>query len=128
MTAVEHLSLEQVFTLASDALLAQGFSAAQAQAIASNVTAAERDGCKSHGLFRIPFYVKALKNPDCNPTAEPEVSTDSSAVVHVDAHSGFCPLALQLGLTPLASKARKHGIAALAIHRTYNIAALWPEV
>ncbi|MDA0698483.1 MAG: oxidoreductase, partial [Chloroflexi bacterium] len=46
------LSLAAAHELALQALLANGVSAAQAAAIADNVTAAERDGCVSHGLFR----------------------------------------------------------------------------
>ena len=128
MTSTRNLKLQQVQELAQSALLANGFSAAQAAAIADTVTAAERDECTSHGLFRIPFYVNALKNPATNAAAEPKLTVTESAVVHVDACQGFCPLALQVGLQPLIDKANKIGIAALAIHNTYNIAALWPEV
>ena len=122
------LSLEQLEALATRVLTSQGFSAAQAQAIAETVTLAERDGCLSHGLFRIPFYVNALKNPHADPVIEPTLRVSESSVVHVDAHGGFCPLALKLGEPALLEKTRRHGIAALAIHDTYNIAALWPEV
>jgi len=126
----EHLrlSLSEIERLAFDALLSAGFSAAQAGAIADNVTAAERDGCTSHGLYRIPFYLGALANQRCDPQAVPELIVNERAVVHVDAGSGFCPLALRTGLPALTETARRHGIAALAIRRTYNIAALWPEV
>ena len=123
-----HLSLDDVHALAAGALGAHGFSDHQAGAVARIVTAAERDGCTSHGLFRVPFYVAALNNPDTDARATPVVATDDSAVVHVDARCGFCPLALEVGLPPLADAARRHGIAALAIRRAYNIAALWPEV
>jgi len=123
------LTLEAVKSLAEHALTSRGFSDSQAQAIANTVTAAERDKCTSHGLFRIPFYVNALKNPDTNATAEPVVTRkENSSVVHIDAQNGFCPLALQTGLDPLADMAKSRGIAALAIHKVYNIAALWPEV
>jgi LDH2 family malate/lactate/ureidoglycolate dehydrogenase len=122
------LSLDDIYTLARDTLTARGFSLAQAEAIADTVTAAERDGCRSHGLFRIPFYVAALKNPSANPVAVPALRVSDSAVVHVDAHGGFCPLALNVGEPALQKKAHTHGIAALAVHDTYNIAALWPEV
>ena len=129
------ISLDAVHTLAFNALTANGFSTAQAHAIASNVTMAERDGCTSHGLFRIPFYIAALKNPLANAQAEPVLGVNDtspahseSSVVHVDACNGFCPLALQTGLGPLQEKTKRHGIAALAIHNTFNIAALWPEV
>jgi len=122
------LSLEAISDLANRALCSNGFSKEQAAAIARNITAAERDGCTSHGLFRIPFYVKALNNPVIDANAVPVVSTDHSAIVHVDAGGGFCPLALEMGLPALESKAKELGIAALAIHRACNIAALWPEV
>ena len=128
MTGQVHLTLDEVHALAVRALAASGFSAAQAGAIADTVTAAERDECKSHGLFRIPFYVGALKNPDVDATAEPSITELAPGVVHVDAHFGFAPLALQMGADPLTGKARQNGIAALCINNAYHIAALWPEV
>lgn len=63
-----------------------------------------------------------------NPRAVPIVSTDNSAIVHVDGCMGFCPLALSMAMDSLSGSARQHGIAAAAIHNVYNIAALWPEV
>lgn len=122
------LSLDAVHKLAADAMTGQGLSAEQADAIATTVTAAERDECRSHGLFRIPFYIKAAANPSTDPMAMPQLSVSESSVIHVDAKAGFCPLALQMGLGPLREKAKQRGIAALAIHNVYNIAALWPEV
>jgi len=122
------LTLADIERLAADALFSCGFSKAQADAIARNVTAAERDGCTSHGLFRIPFYRGALANERCDAHATPELSTDERAIVHVDAGGGFCPLALETGLPALIDTAQRHGIAAMAIRRVYNIAALWPEV
>ncbi|NND90129.1 MAG: Ldh family oxidoreductase [Granulosicoccus sp.] len=128
MTDFRTLSLADIASLASAILVKRGFSVEQAAAIADTVTAAERDGCLSHGLFRIPFYVAALKNARADPRAVPTLQVSDSSVVHVDAHGGFCPLALQVGVPALQEKARQHGIAALALHDTYNIAALWPEV
>lgn len=122
------LTLEEISQLALQTLVANGFSNDQASSIAQTVTAAERDGCRSHGLFRISFYVAALKNPEADAKATPELTVTDSSVVHVDALKGFCPLALRTGLPSLIEKVRLHGTAALAIHNTYNIAALWPEV
>lgn len=128
MSNTTPMSLDAAHKLAFNALTRQGFSEPQAKAISDTVTAAERDACTSHGLFRIPFYINALKNPSCNATSVPTITAGDSAVVHVDALNGFCPIALQTGLPSLIEKTRIHGIAALAIHNTYNIAALWPEV
>lgn len=128
MSDVKRLTLDEIQALATSILVDKSFSPDQANAIADTVTIAERDGCQSHGLFRIPFYVKALLNEHANPQAVPTLRVTESAVVHVDSHGGFCPLSLRVGEPALASKAKTHGIAALAIHDTYNIAALWPEV
>jgi len=123
-----HLSLDHLHRLAREALEAQGCSPAQAGAIADTVTAAERDGARSHGLFRIPFYVRAIREAGAVADAEPVVRDLAPAVVGVDGGLGFAPLALQRGAEPLAERARSQGIAALALTNVFHIAALWPEV
>lgn len=128
MPAIQSLDIAEVSQLALAALLGRGFSPAQAGAIVETITRAERDGCTSHGLFRVPFYVHALDNPNTDPCAEPVLTKPRPSLLRVDARNGFCPLALQTGLPELATLARRQGIAALAINNAYNIAALWPEV
>jgi LDH2 family malate/lactate/ureidoglycolate dehydrogenase len=128
MPDLTRLTLEQVHALALQVLGAQGVSAPQAQAIADTITAAERDDCKSHGLFRLPGYVQSVRSGKVTPDAAPQLHELAPAVVQVDGQNGFAPLALRIGCAPLAEKARHHGIAALAVTRIYHFAALWPEV
>ncbi|WP_038097138.1 Ldh family oxidoreductase [Thioalkalivibrio sp. HK1] len=122
------LSLEETHALAVSALRGQGYADRHAQAIADTLTAAERDECKSHGLFRVPFYVKALHEAGVSPDAEPVLRDLAPGVIQVDAHFGFAPLALQVAADPLEKRAREQGIAALAIVNAFNVSALWPEV
>jgi delta1-piperideine-2-carboxylate reductase len=128
MPDLTRLTLEQVHALALQVLCAQGVSEPQAHAIADTITAAERDDCKSHGLFRLPGYVSSVRSGKVTPDAVPRVHELARAVVQVDGQNGFAPLALRIGCAPLAEKARHHGIAALAVTRIYHFAALWPEV
>ncbi len=122
------ITLEEVRGLANNVLLANGLSSEQARAIADNVTRAERDECKSHGLFRIPWYVGAVRGGTASPDAVPALSELASAVVKVDARGGFSPLAQEVGADALTEKAHEHGLGALAITRCLHVAALWPEV
>ncbi|MFP4374154.1 MAG: Ldh family oxidoreductase [Spirochaetaceae bacterium] len=122
------ISLDEVHELAERACLTAGFSSAHAAAIARTVTAAERDEAVSHGLFRIPFYVRGLREAGVSPDAEPEFSRTAPAVLRVDARYAFAPLALERGTPRLAERARDAGIAALSVVNAYNVAALWPEV
>ncbi len=122
-----HLTLEDVRRLAKHSLTNHDVSDAQAIAVADNVTGAERDGCKSHGLFRIPGYVASVRSGKVTGTAVPTVHDLAPGVVQVNAENGFAPLAFEVGRQPLIDKARSQGIAALAITNNYHFAAVWPE-
>lgn len=128
MTEQINVDLDGVHSLAAGALSANGASAEHARAIADIVTAAERDGSTSHGLFRIPFYVRGLTEGGVKGDAIPELSEMRPAALKVDADGGYAPLALELGVAALGASARREGIAALGVTNTYHIAALWPEV
>ena len=53
------LSLDEIYSLAKNVMLANGCDTANAEALADIICRAERDGSHSHGLFRVPGYVKA---------------------------------------------------------------------
>ncbi|MDE0230941.1 MAG: Ldh family oxidoreductase [bacterium] len=122
------VSLEEVHQLARAALVVNGASTENADAVARTITAAERDDCKAHGLFRVPFYVKGLEDGKVNGTAVPETQDISPGLARVDAHRGYAPLAIQAGIERLVQKAKANGIAAVSIVNCYHVAALWPEV
>jgi LDH2 family malate/lactate/ureidoglycolate dehydrogenase len=122
------MSLGEIHAAAKAALLGQGFNAAHADAIANTVTAAERDECRHHGLFRLPFYMNGLLSGQASADAEPVMKELAPGIIKIDAKYGFSPLALERGDAPLAERARQHGIAALAVNNALNVAALWPEV
>ncbi len=128
MADMVRLSLTEVHELATQNLLHYGASKEQARSVADTVTDAERDDCKSHGLFRIPGFCASLKSGKVSGFAIPVVEDLAPAVVKVDAQNGFAPLALEVGAEPLADKARSQGIAALAVTNSYHFSALWPEV
>ena len=121
------MTLDEVHALATDAFLANGGSPAQSRAVADTVTAAERDECRSHGLFRVPGYVASIRSGKVNAAAEPKAKRLAPGVVKVDGCNGFAPLALEVGREPLIERARELGIAALAVTNTHHFAALWPE-
>jgi delta1-piperideine-2-carboxylate reductase len=125
---MQRLTLEQAEQLAQAILRRHGFSAAYVRAIAATVLAGERDGCASHGLWRLLGIIKTLKAGKVEPRAEPQVIDQAPGLVRVEAHGGFSQLAFAAGLPLLAAKARANGIAALAINRCVHFSALWVEL
>jgi len=121
------LTLEQCHALAKDSLMKRGANEANAVAVADTITAAERDGCASHGLFRLPGYLSSLISGKVSGNAKPSLERLSPGVLRVNADNGFAPLALSHAYDALAEAAKENGIAACAITRMYHFAALWPE-
>ena len=122
------LTLEQARALAHDILRHAGFSEPHVQAVAATVLAGERDGCASHGLYRLLGCVRSLKAGKVVAAAEPEVFDQAPAIVRVDARGGFSQLAFQAGMPALLAKTRDCGIAALAINHCVHFSALWVEI
>jgi LDH2 family malate/lactate/ureidoglycolate dehydrogenase len=122
------LPLEEVRRISIDVLKAGGLSDDHAHAIAEIVYAGQRDECHSHGMYRLLGCVRSVKEGKVNPKAVPDVVDHAPAVVRVDARFGFSPLAFECGKPLLVEKARRTGLAAMAINNCYHFSALWPEV
>ncbi|QND60524.1 Ldh family oxidoreductase [Mesorhizobium huakuii] len=106
-----------------------GLNPIQAGAITRVIVAAERDACKSHGVYRIEGALRTIKAGKVEPNALPELlPQDAPAIVKVDAKHGFANPAIELGLPVLVERARSCGIAALAINSAVHFSALWVEV
>ncbi|PQM59680.1 MAG: oxidoreductase [Rhodobacteraceae bacterium] len=121
------LTLSEIYNLAHKTMLANGCDEANAEALADIIYRAERDGSHSHGLFRIPGYVKALRSGKVDGKAKPKITKKSSVIIQVDGNSSFAPLAQAVGLPELSKLALETGLAALSLTNVHHFAALWPE-
>ena len=121
------LSLVEIYSLAKNVMLANGCDTAHAEALADIICRAERDGSHSHGLFRVPGYVKALRSGKVDGKAKPMIRHLTPAVIQVEGHGCFAPLAQAVGLPALTEATEKIGIAALSLVGVHHFAALWPE-
>lgn len=127
MSKTTELTVAEIHQLAHKVLLANGCDDANANAIATTVSTAERDGSESHGLFRIPGYVGSMRSGKVNGKANPTFETVTPAVIQMNGDNGYTPLAIERGIHELATAAKTYGIAAMSIINTYHFAALWPE-
>ena len=89
----------EIQQLVSDCLMANGCNSENAAALGRTISAAERDGSASHGLFRMPGYIASLRSGKVDGCAEPTVERISPSVVRVDGKRGYAPLALEKGLS-----------------------------
>lgn len=99
-----------------------------AAAVAAVMAAADRDGCASHGLFRLDGYLAALKSGKVDGKARPSVKRLAPSVIQVDGHDGFAPLAMSQAREALASITGEQGMAAAAVVNAHHFSALWVDI
>ena len=122
------VSLATLSDVATAALRRAGCNAAHARATAGVMVRAEQDGCSSHGLFRLPGYLAALRSGKVAGDATPVVASLASGLIRIDGQRGFAPLAMGLARENLAPLARSQGIAAAAIVNVHHFSALWVDI
>lgn len=128
MTQDVTISLAEVNSVARAALLRAGCDDANAAAVADVIARAERDGCASHGLFRLPGYLASLASGKVDGKAAPTVEQLAPGVTRIDGRGGFAPLAMQAAREAIAPLARTQGIAAAAVVNVHHFSALWADI
>ena len=126
--ATETLTLEEMRALAIRCFAANGCDERNAVPVADSMTAAERDHCLSHGLFRLPGYVAGLRAGVINGHACPEVHTASPGVLRVAGDHAMAPVAHEACFGALAEEAKRRGIAFAGLQRVHHFSALWVEI
>jgi delta1-piperideine-2-carboxylate reductase len=122
------VSVDELTDLVVQVFRRHGVSAENAEPVAETVVAGERDGAASHGLLRLPGYVSTLKSGWVDGRAEPVVTDAAPGLVATEAGNGFAQPALRASAPLLREKARRQGIAAVAIRNSHHFAAVWPDI
>ena len=121
------LKISDIYNLAYETMIKNGCDETNANALADIISRAERDGSHSHGLFRIPGYVAALKSKKVKGTARPSNIFLTQNAIRVDGDHGFAPTAIKVGIPSLIEVTNKLGVGVLTIANTHHFAALWHE-
>jgi uncharacterized oxidoreductase len=105
-------------------------SADEARRIATYLTTANLTGHDSHGVIRVPVYIRWKKTGSVVPNQTAEVVVDTPSLAVVDGKFGYgqtvTPVAVRLGI----EKCRKAGLAAIALRNAGHIGRVgdWAEM
>tara|TARA_R110002126_G_scaffold155833_2_gene302989 strand:+ start:2068 stop:3072 length:1005 start_codon:yes stop_codon:yes gene_type:complete len=124
MSGMLQLSLNEVETMACEALERAGATPTAAASMARSTRLAERDGIRSHGLLYVPIYAEHLRCGKVDGEAVPEVERTRAAAMRVDAANGFAHPAIDAGWDTFTEAARECGIGAMSLHNSYNCGVL----
>lgn len=106
-----------------------GAADADAELVARSLVDADRAGIFSHGLLRLPLYLRTIEAGGIDVTARPRVLRERASVTVLDAHSSFGQVAMQKAVDLAATAATTHGMAAVAVQGSTHFGAgrFWME-
>jgi len=120
-----HVSLpEPLQTFAANLFRAMGAGPEIAAEVAGHLVRANLSGHDSHGVIRIPQYVKDADRGDLVAGARPTMVHETPVTAVIDAHRGFGQYSTLFALDWAVPRARRHGLAAAAVRHSMHIGRL----
>lgn len=101
-----------------------GADADVAVEVARHLVRSNLSGHDSHGVIRLPQYVAQADAGTLVPKARPTIARESPVTALVDAHRGFGHYSTAFALDWAMSRAREHGVAAVAVRHSSHIGRL----
>lgn len=115
MNSTIRVKAEDLFKFCLTVLKSVGVKEKDAEIVAENLVLANLRGVDSHGVARLPAYVRRVKKGLINPLAPIEIVRDSETTALIDAHSNFGQVAAMKAVALAAEKAKKFGVAAVGV-------------
>lgn len=114
------VSIKSIDEVTKETLGACGVSEESIGAILDTIHYANRCGIPTHGIGRLPLYVKKIKAGYFNPSDDVKTIIDSDAVAILDANGGFGQVAAKHAIDSALEKAEKYGVAVVGVRNSNN--------
>ncbi len=109
---------EDLLGFSLNALGSAGVKEKDARTIAENIILANLRGVDSHGVSRLPSYVKRVKEKLIDPLGPVEIVKNQGCTALIDANNNFGQVAAMRATLLAAEKARKSGVAAVGVRNS----------
>src|SRR6201998_1674547 len=124
------IQVQNIIDFAADVFAHAQSSPEEARRIATYLTTANLTGHDSHGVIRVPVYIRWKKMGSIVPNQTPEVVVDTASLAVVEGKFGYgqtvTPVAVKLGI----EKCKKAGLAAVALRNPGHMGGVgaWAEM
>jgi hydroxycarboxylate dehydrogenase B len=110
--------------MARRVFLAAGTPRHIADVVAEILVNADLTGYDSHGVMRIPEYVRAIEHGTLDPAAEPAVLRETAQIALLDGRQGFGHYAARAAMQAAVAKAQKGGLGGVSLVRAGHLGRL----
>lgn len=118
---IDHLQLLQAVTSAFEAC---NMSSADARLLADTLVYADMSGINSHGVLRMPEYIKKLTVDGVNAQGKPHVVRSFGGCLVIDGNNSMGQIGMSFAMDQVINKANEHGIAAAGIRGSNHSGAM----
>jgi uncharacterized oxidoreductase len=124
------LTKENIEKIAYHVIRAAGAPDGHATTVARHLAEANMVGHDSHGFLRVPQYVKEIGEGRLDPTAQPEVLSDTVSIARIDGHSTFGQVVATFATELAIDKARKYGTSLVTMRNLTHTGRIgtYPEM
>jgi LDH2 family malate/lactate/ureidoglycolate dehydrogenase len=121
-----HYPAAELHAFCMAALQAQDVPPAHAELVADCLVAANLHGVDTHGMARLPTYLRRLAQGAINARGEPRVVREFAGTAVVDGDNALGPVAGRVGMEQAMMRARQHGIGYVAVRASNHFSyAAW---
>jgi len=110
--------------VASAAFQAHGISEADADTTAEVLVAADARDKHSHGLLRLPRFVRGIEHGNVDPGGVIEVVWDAGAAATISGGSRLGPVVAREAVGEAMARADEYGVGAVGVHDTNHLGML----
>jgi LDH2 family malate/lactate/ureidoglycolate dehydrogenase len=118
------VNVEQLQTLVTAIFERCTMPPADAALLADSLVFADRSGVHSHGVLRVPEYVKKLTVGGVNPRGQPCIARDGGACVVVDGDNSMGQIGAAFAMREIIGRAQTFGVGVAAIRGSNHCGAL----
>ena len=124
------LQADFLFDLTRRIFLAIGSNKEEAEVVAQRLVNANLSGHDSHGVIRIPTYIKWIQEGKTQLNQTIDIETDNGSMVVVDGKVGLGQSIGQQAMALGIERAREHGVAVIALKDSAHLGRIgdWPEM
>ena len=102
---------------------AQGLSEEDARTLVEIMVRTDARGIRSHGMMRLPTYLRRMEAGGIDPKAKPEVIQEFGATALIDAHNASGYVASRFAMDKAIALARQFGIGAVGERNSNHFGA-----
>ena len=117
------LLTKNIERVSSDILSAAGVPIAQTDIIASSIVDAHRKEKHTHGLGRLPIYIRKIKSGQMESETRLEIVRSKGCITVFDAHNGFGQIAAHEGMLHCIDKASNLGVGIAVVKDSNSFGA-----